>query len=239
MREIWKDIYYVDMITNEIIDYKGLYQVSNFGRVKCLNYRKTEREKELNYTKDKDGYITVCLSRRRFRVHRLVAYMFIPNDNENMWQVNHKDENPENNYENNLEWCTPRYNCNYGNHNKKVSESKKGCSVWNKGVPCSDDTKRKISESNKGKKRSDNVKKEISDRYKGKNNPNAKKVSQFDVNGNLIKVWSCAKEITIKYGWNYNTFYAHLTGNLKCKNPHEYNGYLWYFNSDNYSPSEK
>ena len=73
----------------------------------------------------------------------------------------------------------------------------------------------------------------------GKNNPNAKKVYQYDVNGNLIKIWDCAKEISNFYNWNYNTFYAHLSGKLKSKNPHEYKGYLWYFDSDNHSLSEK
>ena len=36
MQEIWKDIYYTDSITGEIIDYRGLYQVSNYGRIKSL-----------------------------------------------------------------------------------------------------------------------------------------------------------------------------------------------------------
>ena len=36
MEEIWKDIYYVDSITGELVDYRGLYQVSNLGRVKQL-----------------------------------------------------------------------------------------------------------------------------------------------------------------------------------------------------------
>ena len=28
--------------------------------------------------------------------------------------INHKDENPHNNNLENLEWCTHKYNCNYG-----------------------------------------------------------------------------------------------------------------------------
>jgi TPP-dependent indolepyruvate ferredoxin oxidoreductase alpha subunit len=35
-------------------------------------------------------------------------------------QVNHKDENSRNNNVNNLEWCTAKYNCNYGNHIVKL-----------------------------------------------------------------------------------------------------------------------
>lgn len=38
---------------------------------------------------------------------------FIPNP-DNLPFVNHKDENPKNNHVDNLEWCTPKYNSNYG-----------------------------------------------------------------------------------------------------------------------------
>ena len=29
MEEIWKDIFYVDIINDEIVDFRGFYQVSN------------------------------------------------------------------------------------------------------------------------------------------------------------------------------------------------------------------
>ena len=47
-----------------------------------------------------------------FGVHRLVAFMFIPNTN-NMPEVNHIDENKHNNCVENLEWCSTLYNIQY------------------------------------------------------------------------------------------------------------------------------
>lgn len=119
--EIWKDVE----------EYKGLYQVSNRGRVKRLAqpknpFRRDERIlKSHIHTK---GYEKVSFVRngtqKIFYVHRLVAQAFIPNPN-NYPQVNHKDENKLNNNVENLEWCTNRYNCNYGNQHAIRREAHK------------------------------------------------------------------------------------------------------------------
>ena len=47
-------------------------------------------------------------------IHRLVAYVFIPNDDpENKTCVNHTDEIKKNNYFENLEWMSPQQNTVY------------------------------------------------------------------------------------------------------------------------------
>lgn len=95
----------------DIVGLSGLYQVSSYG-----NVRNCKTGRLLTPTKGK-RYFTVMLTKDkksfRIAVHRLVAKAFIPNPNE-FRCVNHKDENPENNRVENLEWCTHKYNSNYG-----------------------------------------------------------------------------------------------------------------------------
>ena len=114
-KEIWKDVK----------GYEGLYQISNLGRVKSLRYNKSQKEKILKAGSGTHGYQLVVLCKKGKHkttlIHRAVAYTFIPNPN-NFPDVNHKDENKSNNCVENLEWCTKKYNQNYGNRNKKCSE---------------------------------------------------------------------------------------------------------------------
>lgn len=117
-KQIWKDI----------PGYEGLYQVSNTGRVRSLNYKHTGKTKVLKQGTKGHGYKVVGIykngKRKNYTIHRLVALAFIPNIN-NLPQVNHKDENPANNAVWNLEWCTDEYNINYGTRNERASNSMK------------------------------------------------------------------------------------------------------------------
>ena len=113
MEEIWKDI-----------DGCDGYQVSNKGRVRScfLAGRWMSKKGEWRLLSQHDnghGYMSVTLGSKHGQkyVHRLVAKAFIPNPL-NLPQVNHKDENKKNNCVENLEWCTGKYNCNYGNRNQ-------------------------------------------------------------------------------------------------------------------------
>lgn len=107
MIEEWRDIE----------NYEGIYQISNKGRVKSFKKHYNKNGKIIKAIRIKNGYYNVVLcvngTKHKEYIHRLVAKAFISNPN-NYPFVNHKDENPSNNCVNNLEWCTQKYNMNYG-----------------------------------------------------------------------------------------------------------------------------
>lgn len=112
MEEIWKRVTYKEY---------NHYLVSNLGRVKNDITGKILKPYEQG-----TGYLSVTLynrgKKKTFFIHRLVAQAFISN-HDNLPEVNHIDEDRKNNRVSNLEWCTRKYNCNYGNHNKNISKS--------------------------------------------------------------------------------------------------------------------
>ena len=58
-KEIWKDIE----------GYEGIYQISNFGDVKSLNYSRTKKEHTLKQQIDKYGYKRVLLYKNNKSKH--------------------------------------------------------------------------------------------------------------------------------------------------------------------------
>ena len=116
-----------------IEEFKGLYEVSNYGRVRSLDrYAKIggggyrlAKGKIMKIGKYPNGYSMINFRNGDVRVsrlvHRLVAQAFIPNPDE-LPEVNHKDENINNNMVDNLEWCTSKYNANYGSRNQRCYE---------------------------------------------------------------------------------------------------------------------
>lgn len=110
MEEIWKDV----------IDYEGLYQVSDLGNVKSLRRmdRNNHPVRERILKKTFDGnYLRVNLSKEGkatlIGIHVLVASAFLGHK-PNKWVlvVNHKDFDRFNNNKNNLEIVTQRENAN-------------------------------------------------------------------------------------------------------------------------------
>lgn len=110
MKEIWKKI-------------KGFenYEISTLGRVKSLKNNIILKQK---FNKS-NGYMQVTLYNngegKTFSVHRLVGNAFIKNP-KNLPQINHIDQTKVNNIVSNLEWCTARYNCNYGTKTENLKK---------------------------------------------------------------------------------------------------------------------
>ena len=123
IKEVWKDIN----------GFEGYYQISNYGRIRSLDRLIIRSDgnplplkgRILKQNLKKSGRLQIMLTKNSvykvYQVHRLVAEHFIPNPN-NWPEVNHKDENPLNNHVDNLEWCTPSYNVNYGTRIKRQAE---------------------------------------------------------------------------------------------------------------------
>lgn len=135
MEEIWKDI----------VGYEGLYQVSNFGRVKSLDrYRIGKRGSKtfckgriMSLNKMRNGYSLVQLMKNKkscaFLVHRLVALAFIPIQHGKSY-VDHIDGERGNNLVSNLRWCTAKENLNFDLARKNISASNRASEKCRKHI---------------------------------------------------------------------------------------------------------
>lgn len=112
--EQWKDI----------PGYEGLYQVSNLGNIKALNYHREKRE-EILKQKINRGYCSVHLckdGKAKFLMVSHCVYEAFNGQIPEGYEVNHIDENPLNNRLDNLNLLTHSENINWGNRNTKVGK---------------------------------------------------------------------------------------------------------------------
>ncbi|WP_455923273.1 NUMOD4 domain-containing protein [Pseudomonas putida] len=114
MHEIWK----------QVLGYEDYYEVSNLGRVRSLDRHTTDRigrpfvryGKILFLNTEHNGYRSVRLcvetKHRTFKVHRLVAFAFLPSPDEGD-QINHINGVKDDNRPENLEWVTAAGNAQH------------------------------------------------------------------------------------------------------------------------------
>ena len=181
MDEMWETI----IIDGEVTNYEA--SPSGFIRNKTTH-------KILKGCPNNSGYlmVTICLDGKRhlcYLVHRLIALTFIPNS-ENYPEVNHKDECKLNNCVDNLEWCTSKYNQNYGTAIQRARSNR--VYAYGKDHPAfgktpSDETRKKMSENHAD--------------VRGDLNPNAKEVICF----NNYKVYTTLKELSEEFGCSYSS----------------------------------
>ena len=108
---------------------QGICEVSSLGHVRtsrrqiCIKGRKAywiEGKTKGIWLNSVTGYLCVTINEKNYSVHRLVAESFIPNPT-NLPEVNHKNEIKTDNRVENLEWCTRKYNINYGTHKERCA----------------------------------------------------------------------------------------------------------------------
>lgn len=96
--ELWADV----------VGYEGIYQVSNLGNLRSLNFHNqgVPRNIKTNLVAGYPHAILHCNGEKKnVHIHRLVAETFIPNP-DNKQYVNHINGDRQDNRVENLEWCT-------------------------------------------------------------------------------------------------------------------------------------
>lgn len=250
MKEIWKDIK----------GYEGLYMVSNLGRIKSIDRTVIQQGREQKYSGriiqpyvNNSGYLMVSISRgnnkKRFTVHYLVASAFIPNPH-NFPQINHINENKLDNNVSNLEWCSIKYNINYGTCTyRRAIKMGKGVARYKKDGQLVDmyysihEACRKtgiarasISSCLKGRMITagncfwkiieENIPVYFKPIDKLRNNC-AREVRQYDRGLNLIAVYKSGREAAQKTGFNHENICACCRGEaLSC------GGFIWRYGDD-------
>lgn len=221
------------------------YQASDKGRIRSVKrinrgrkFGKVLTPRLLWQNKPYWGVSIRCNEKNvHIGIHRLVAIAFLSNPH-NLPVVNHKDENPSNNCVENLEWCTQKYNCNYGTRIDRIKanmpQNKAVYQTSMDGVivaefPTIQEAARQtgicaghICDVCKGNREFANgykwryvdetlyasaqealkVKTEKSkESRKQKFIEKSRRVAQYDLKGNLLKIWRGMREIMEEFGY--------------------------------------
>lgn len=117
--ETWKDI----------SGYEGLYQVSNHGRIKTYYLSTKCIDGFLKTFKNNSGYqivtlVNMCGEKKKFLIHRLVAFTFLDRKQNLLLEVNHINGIKTDNRIENLEWVTKKQQIQHAYKYKLIDSSK-------------------------------------------------------------------------------------------------------------------
>lgn len=230
MEEIWKDIK----------EYKGLYQVSNIGRVRRVEHDYCSARGEKRHlaesikktTLKRNGYVAVALYNREkmqnVHVHRLVAEAFIPNP-ENKPYIDHINGDKTDNRVENLRWCTQKENMN----NVITLEAfratvKRGPEhhCYGKKRPKEAIDKFRATMSSRPRTEEEHKRQvEIGrscPKVRGAKHPRARRIEQYSLDGVLLKTWGCIADAARYYNKRETAIAKNLHGEVK-----KAFGYVW------------
>lgn len=166
-------------VFKDIPGYEGLYQISNFGKVKSLPRKENHfKEKVLTVRLDRGGYpVTFFRYKTKgkwIKIHRAIAMAFI-NNPLCKEVVNHIDGDKQNYNILNLEWVTDRENKDHAMTNRLYAAGEK----------------------NNGAKLKEEQVKEIRELYKTKKLTIRELSQKFDIS------WCSVQRITSYSNWKY------------------------------------
>ena len=187
------------------------YQVSNFGRVKNLDWYNTGNNKIVSQHKSKEGYMIGNIDGRGHKIHRIVAEAFVPNperkphiDHVNTVRTDNVvllDNDGKTILGSNLRWCTPKENAN-----NKITKKRK--SIVSRGIPKTEEHKKKIGDAQRGEKHylygkhhSDEWRKQHSKDVLGSKNGRCRKIYQIDIDTKeIIREFAYIREASTELG---------------------------------------
>lgn len=197
----------MEEIWKDIKDWEGLYKISNMGRVLCCervtrhNHKTEERIKQVGV--NSSGYrVTTFYDAKTGRVKVYSVHRLVAEafipNIHNKPCIDHIDGNPSNNCVENLRWCTHKENVN--------------------NPIC---LKRRSIKSKEAAKRPETLKKKIESSKKVK-------VCQYDLEGNLLKIFNSFHEVERELGYLCSNINSCC--NKKQKTAH---GFVWRYLNDN------
>ena len=195
MIEYWRTVV-IDGVENP------RYKVSNLGRVKCLNWKRTGKERICKLSVNSKGYLTVKIDDVTKYVHRLLAEAFLPNPNPEEKQcIDHISTVRNLNFvildeegtiiDSSIRWCTHRENNNNPLTKKHYSENNAMLGKF------------------------------------GAEHPKSISIIQLNIDGQFIREWSAAREVERELGIYHGNIIRCCKGRIKSAG-----GFKWVYATD-------